>query len=205
MRTGAASAVATKHIVEDCSKPIKLALLGAGVQALSHYQALKVVTNISKVSVWSRTMERAVKCAEEIDGVACLTVKEAVDDADIIVTVTSSPTPILEKTWVKPGAHINAVEACRSNWQEIDPELMQCSAVYVDSRAAALKESGDVIMSNAEVYAEIGEVINKSKPVKRDKFTVFKSLGLGIEDAVAAKLVYDTHMANENATGEHKS
>ncbi|KAJ8318294.1 hypothetical protein KUTeg_003385 [Tegillarca granosa] len=187
MRTAAVSAVATKYLARSDSKI--LAILGAGVQARSHFAALTSLFNFDEVRVWSRTFTKAQELANEISGKACETASEAVKDADVIVTVTASPVPVLNKEWVKNGAHINAVGACRPDWHEIHPDLMNSSTVYVDSRAAAIKESGDVILSNAEIYAEIGEVMLGTKEGEKTKTTVFKSLGLAIEDALSAKLV----------------
>ncbi|KAF6026120.1 hypothetical protein EB796_015568 [Bugula neritina] len=195
MRTAAASAVATKWLVPKTEEKLVLGILGAGVQARSHYEALKVIYDFSEVRVWSLTMESAMKCADELGGVACLTAEDVVRGADIVVTATFAQTPILKKIWVKPGAHINAVGACRADWSEVDPELMRDSVIYVDSKEAAMKEAGDIIISKADIYAEIGEIVNGSKEVKTDPITVFKSLGLGIEDAVTGKLAYEMYLA----------
>lgn len=189
MRTAAVSAVATKYLAVEGSK--KLAILGAGVQARSHFHALSTVCKFQQVTVWSRTYTSAEKCAVEIGGIPCQTVKEAVEGADIIVTVTGATTPVLNLEWVKADAHINAVGACRPDWAEISPELMRSAVVYVDSREGALAESGDVILSKAEIYSELGEMILGQKEAQRNKLTVFKSLGMSIEDTMAAQLVLD--------------
>jgi len=139
-----------------------------------------------------------MKCAEEVGGEACLSAKEAVNDADIIVTVTLSSTPILKKAWVKEGCHINAVGAFRADRAEVDADLMRNAVVYVDTKAAALKEAGDIIIADAEIYAEIGEIINGTKEAKYEPYTVFKSIGMAMEDAVAAKLVYETYIAKKS-------
>ncbi|XP_052759982.1 ketimine reductase mu-crystallin-like isoform X2 [Mya arenaria] len=187
MRTAAASAVATKYLAGSGSA--SLAILGAGVQARTHFHALSQVLNITQVKVWSRTFENAEKVAMETGGVACKTAEEAVKDADVIITVTGATTPVLQAAWVKPGAHINAVGACRYDWCELDPELTRSAVLYVDSREAALKESGDVILSKADVYAEIGEVILGQMEAKKNELTIFKSLGISIEDTMAGELV----------------
>ncbi|XP_060066907.1 ketimine reductase mu-crystallin-like [Ylistrum balloti] len=189
MRTAAVSAVATKVLYGD--NPQVLAILGSGVQARSHYQAMTSIFSFKKINVWSKTPSNAQKLADEINGIACTSAEMAVKDADVIVTVTSSSDPVLQKEWVKPGAHINAVGACRPDWQEIDSDLMKSGVVFVDSRVAAHKESGDVILSGAEVYAELGEVINKVKDKPKGETTLFKSLGLAVEDILSAKLVQD--------------
>ncbi|XP_051789624.1 ketimine reductase mu-crystallin isoform X2 [Erpetoichthys calabaricus] len=147
----------------------------------------------TKVRVWSRTKTNTEKFARTVRGPVrvCDSVKEAVQGADVIVTVTRSMEPVLFGEWVKPGAHINAVGACRPDWREMDDELMKKAVVYVDSREAALKESGDVILSGAEIFSELGDVVNGTKPALSERTSVFKSLGMGIQDAVSAKLVFD--------------
>ncbi|KAK3601783.1 hypothetical protein CHS0354_041698 [Potamilus streckersoni] len=195
MRTAAASAVASKYLCAP--NPRKLAILGSGVQARSHFEALSSLYKFEQVTVWSRTFNNAEHLAGEINATPCNTAEEAVKDADIIVTVTLSSKPVVQKAWVKPGCHINAVGACRPDWHEIDPELMRSAIVYVDSRAGAEKESGDIILSKAEVYAELGEVILGTKNSNKDKTTVFKSLGMAIEDVLSAKLVCDLLLKTE--------
>ncbi|GFR67880.1 ketimine reductase mu-crystallin [Elysia marginata] len=193
-RTAAASVVATKHLANG--KPTVLAILGSGTQAASHYEAFcETFSSLKQVRVWNHKPERAKEFANKDERrhncVACESVEDAVRGADVIVTVTSSSSPVLMAQWVKPGAHINGVGACRPEWAEIDPNLMRSAVVYVDSREGALQESGDVLLSKAEVYAEIGEVVNGTKTAHTDKTTVFKSLGMAVEDAVAAKIVLD--------------
>ncbi|CAL1526308.1 unnamed protein product [Lymnaea stagnalis] len=196
-RTAATSVVATKHLVNG--EPKILAILGSGVQARSHYIALSEVFHFKQICIWNHRPEGAHKLADEIGNncVACSKVSEAVEDADVIVTVTSAKDPILKAAWVKPGVHINAVGACRPDWSELEPELVNSAVVYVDSREGALKESGDIILAKAEIYAEIGEVINGTCEAKREQITIFKSLGMAIEDAVAAKLVLDKLTVND--------
>ncbi|XP_063444260.1 ketimine reductase mu-crystallin-like isoform X2 [Mytilus trossulus] len=177
-----------------CNKtPKVLALLGSGVQARSHFQALSTLYTFEEIRVWGRTKTNVETLASELNGTACQTAEDAVKGADVIVTVTSSTIPILKKEWVKPGAHINAVGACRPDWQEIDPELMRSVSLFVDSRDAAIAESGDVILSKADIEAEVGEVILGKNGGRRTatEVTLFKSLGLAIEDALSAKLVCD--------------
>ncbi|XP_048762138.1 ketimine reductase mu-crystallin-like isoform X2 [Ostrea edulis] len=187
MRTAAVSAVATQHLCAP--NPQILAVLGSGVQARSHIQALSSIMSFNKIKIWSRTRKNADILAGEVDGTAYDSAQEAVKDADVIITVTSSEKPVLKKEWVKPGAHINAVGACCPDWQEIDPDLVRSSVLYVDSRDAALKESGDVIMAKAEIFAELGEMLLGLKDAKVHETTLFKSLGLAIEDVMSAKLV----------------
>ncbi|ELR44673.1 Mu-crystallin-like protein, partial [Bos mutus] len=147
-----------------------------------------------KVRIWNRTKENAEKFVNTVPGEVriCSSVQEAVTGADVIITVTMATEPILFGEWVKPGAHINAIGASRPDWRELDDELMKQAVLYVDSQEAALKESGDVLLSGAEIFAELGEVVKGVKPAHCEKTTVFKSLGMAVEDMVAAKLVYDS-------------
>ncbi|NWQ78786.1 CRYM reductase, partial [Columbina picui] len=174
-----------------------LCILGAGVQAYSHYDIFTELFSFKEVRIWNRTKEKAVKFANSVNGPVrvCSSVQEAVSGADVIITVTMATTPILLGDWVKPGAHINAVGASRPDWRELDDELMKNSVLFVDSREAALTESGDVILSGAEIFAELGEVVKGTKPALPEKTTVFKSLGMAVEDTVAAKFVYDSWSA----------
>ncbi|XP_077994870.1 ketimine reductase mu-crystallin-like [Glandiceps talaboti] len=192
MRTAAASAVATKYLAPKDSKI--LCLLGAGGMARAHYTAMHCICDFKQTRVWSRTFASAQTFATEFNAVACETVEEAARDADVIVTATWTTTPVLQYQWVKPGAHINCIGAVRPNKQELSSELMQNSIVYADSKASALAESGDIIISKTEVYGEIGDLVNGTVEAYRDKNTVFKSQGMAIEDAVSAKLVYEKYM-----------
>ncbi|XP_006876030.1 PREDICTED: ketimine reductase mu-crystallin [Chrysochloris asiatica] len=191
-RTAAVSAIATKFLKRPDSEV--LCILGAGVQAFSHYEIFTEQFSFKEVRIWNRTRENAEKFANAVQGAVrvCSSVQEAVTGADVIITVTMATEPILFGEWVKPGAHINAVGASRPDWRELDDALMKQAVLYVDSKEAALKESGDVLLSGAEIFAELGEVIKGLKPAQCEKTTVFKSLGMAVEDTVAAKLVYDS-------------
>ncbi|XP_076461380.1 ketimine reductase mu-crystallin-like [Babylonia areolata] len=146
-RTAAVSAIATKHLTADTPK--HLAIVGAGVQARSHFHALSHLFCFQKVTIWNHRPAKAQALASELGAhvTAVDDVKEAVRGADVIVTVTNSTTPVLMADWVKPGAHINAVGSCRPDWHELEPQLMQEAAVYVESRESACRESGDIILS----------------------------------------------------------
>jgi len=187
MRTAAVSAAATKLLASPDAKV--LAILGSGVQAHSHIEALRLVRPFEEIRVWSPTKEHAKQFAEEI-GATAVSAEEAVRGADVVVTVTSSKTPILQGSWLKPGCHVNAIGACRPDWRELDDDAMQRSVVFVDSREGAMKESGDVILSGAKIYAELGEALADKVPVHKSETTVFKSLGMAVEDIAAAMLVY---------------
>jgi thiomorpholine-carboxylate dehydrogenase len=114
----------------------------------------------------------------------------AVRGADVIVTATNALEPFLKGTWIKQGAHVNAVGSPRPTWRELDDTAMH-NTLIVDSREAVLKESGDVILSKAPIFAEAGELFIGSKVPERSATTVFKSVGIAVEDIAAARLVYD--------------
>jgi ornithine cyclodeaminase/alanine dehydrogenase-like protein (mu-crystallin family) len=186
MRTAAVSAAATKLLAAPDSKI--LAILGSGVQALSHVEALRLVRRFEEVRVWSPTKEHAKQFAKKI-GATATSPEEAVRDADVVVTVTNSKTPVLKGSWLKPGCHVNAVGACRPDWREMDDDAM-ANVVFVDSREGAMKESGDIILSGAKIYAELGEALAGKTPSRASETTIFKSLGMAVEDIAAALLVY---------------
>lgn len=186
MRTAAVSAVATDLLASPDARV--LAVLGSGVQAQSHIDALRFVRQFNEIRVWSRTPAHAEKFAAEVGGKA-MSAEEAANGADVVVTVTSSTTPVLKGEWLKPGAHVNAVGACRPDWRELDDAAMQ-NVVIVDSRAAAHQESGDVILSRAKIQGELGEALAGKVEVDRSRTTIFKSLGMAIEDLASAMLVY---------------
>jgi thiomorpholine-carboxylate dehydrogenase len=186
MRTAAVSAAATKLLAPADAKI--LAILGSGVQARSHLQALRLVRQFEEIRVWSPTREHAEQFAKEI-GARSASAEEAVRGADVIVTVTSSKTPVLKGSWLKSGCHVNAVGACRPDWRELDNEAM-ANVVFVDSREGAMKESGDVILSGVKIYAELGEALTGNIPTCASEATIFKSLGMAVEDIAAALLVY---------------
>ena len=187
MRTAAVSAAATKLLAPKDAKV--LAILGSGVQARSHFEALRLVRKFEEIRVWSQTKSHAEILAKEI-GAKITPAEEAVRGADVVVTVTSSQTPVLKGEWLKRGCHVNAVGACRPDWRELDDDAMRDSVLLVDSREAAMKESGDVILSGAKIYAEIGEAFAGKVPPRASETTIFKSLGMAVEDIASALLVY---------------
>jgi ornithine cyclodeaminase/alanine dehydrogenase-like protein (mu-crystallin family) len=191
MRTAAVSAAVTKYLMPLQSRV--LALLGSGVQARSHLEALSHVNAFDEIRVWSRTPENARSFAHEHHAIA-MEAEAAVRGADVIVVATSSQEPVLKGAWLKAGAHVNAVGANRPNWRELDDGAMR-NTVVVDSREAALRESGDVILSRAAIFAEAGEIFDGAKTVDRTATTIFKSLGLAVEDIAAARLVYEAARA----------
>lgn len=187
LRTAAVSAAATQRLAAPEAKV--LAILGSGVQARSHCQALRLVRDFAEIRVWSPTPAYCQAFAEEIGAHCAADAEQAVRGADVVVTATSATQPVLRGAWLKPGCHVNAVGAPRPDWRELD-DVVMAQRLFVDSRAAALAESGDVILSGAAIYAEIGEVLAGQVPAHSEDTTVFKSLGLAVEDVAAAWLVY---------------
>jgi alanine dehydrogenase len=199
-RTAAVSAVATRYLALPDAH--KLAIIGSGVQARSHLEALSLVRKLSDIRCLSPTVAHARKFVGDSRGVPLRHVESAqaaVEGADIIVLVTASPTPVISDAWVKPGACVISVGACRPNQREMDPALVARARVIVDSRAAALQESGDIVMGIQEgrfgkdhIAAELGEVAANPSlgRTANDEIIVFKSLGMAVEDVAAADLAY---------------
>ena len=192
MRTAAVSAAITRHLAPPDARV--LALLGSGVQAQAHLEALRHVGRFEEVRVWSRNPDHAREFASR-HGARAMEAEAAVRDADVIVTATHSQEPVLRGEWLKPGAHVNAVGSPRPDWRELDDDAM-ANVVIVDSREAVLRESGDVILSRATIHAEIGEIFAGIKTAPAAATTIFKSVGIAIEDIATAKLVYDAACRN---------
>jgi ornithine cyclodeaminase len=203
IRTAAVSAVATAHLANKYATD--LAILGSGVQARSHLEALLCARKIERVRVWSRTFDHAQAFAAEMSEqhllkvLAVETPELAVRDAQIIITVTASETPVVRGEWLAPGAHLNVVGGSRPTVREVDTATVLRSKLIVDSVESALAEAGEILIPIGEgacspehIHATLGEVINHTKPgrASADEITLFKSLGLGIEDIAAAHFVY---------------
>lgn len=189
LRTAAVSAVAADALTPQGPKAI--ALLGSGALARSHALALRAVRPVTEIRVWSRNPENVARCAREIGGIASASAETTVRGADIVCTVTNASEPVLKGAWLKPGAFVAAIGAPRPSWRELDDEAMR-NVVVADCRESAEKESGDVMLSGAKVYAELGEILAGTKaPPPPGATVVFKALGQAVEDAVAARLVYD--------------
>jgi alanine dehydrogenase len=202
-RTAAVSAVSARHMAHPHAST--LAILGTGVQAKSHLEALGAVRPLGDVRVWSPKAASRERFVGEMSGHATghlratNSAEAAVRGADIVVLVTSSPTPVLDDAWVAPGAHVISVGACRPTQREMDPALVARGRLVVDSRAGALKESGDVVMgiregrfTESHLVGELGEVVlgRVRGRESSDGVTIFKSLGMAVEDVVAADLAY---------------
>jgi ornithine cyclodeaminase/alanine dehydrogenase-like protein (mu-crystallin family) len=190
-RTAAVSAVSARHLAKKDARV--LGILGSGVQARSHYEALTLVRQFTEVRAWSPNPDRLRQFATETGARAMPNAEAVVRDADVVVAATASPTPVIQSEWVNDGAHVIAVGACIPTQRELDPALVQRARLIVDSRAAALKEAGDVVIginegrwTAAHIAAELGELPTRKN---NQEITVFKSLGLAVEDIYAAHLV----------------
>jgi ornithine cyclodeaminase/alanine dehydrogenase-like protein (mu-crystallin family) len=195
LRTAAATAVAVDALAAPEAGVV--GFLGSGVLARTHAALLRRVRRVREIRVWSRDPENIRQCAADIGGVGVDSAEQAVRGADIVCTLSNASEPILMGRWLKPGAFVAAVGAPRPSWRELDDEAMQ-HPVIADQREAALSESGDVILSGATVVAELGEILSgrASRPTP-SQTVIFKSLGLAIEDAVAARLVYDAAQSED--------
>jgi ornithine cyclodeaminase len=208
IRTAAVSGLATRLLAAPSASD--LAILGAGVQASTHLAAMRCVRDIRRVRVFSRSVDRARTFAGRAasrHGVrveVADTVRAAVDGADIICTVTASREPILEGKWIAEGAHINAVGAALPTARELDSEAVRRARVFVDRRESAMSEAGDLLIPRGEgvigddhVRGELGDVltgvaVGRAEP---SDITLFKSLGLAIEDVAAARHIYEKSVA----------
>ncbi len=200
VRTAAVSAVAVRFLARREAKT--LAILGSGVQARSHLDALPLVRDFDEIRCWSPTPEHLRRFVAEADSTvlrASDSAEAAVRGADVVVLVTASTEPAIESGWVQEGACVISVGACRPNQREMDPELVARASVVVDSRASALAESGDIVLGIVEdlfsphhIVAELGEVACDPAlgRTTESETIVFKSLGLAIEDLAAAEFAY---------------
>jgi alanine dehydrogenase len=187
MRTAAVSAVATEALARRGASV--LAILGSGVQARSHLEALRLVRPLSEVRVWSP--HRSGEFAGRYGVRAAASAEDAVRGAHVVVVATTSKMPVLRGEWLSPGTHVNAVGASRPDWRELDDAVLSRARIFVEQREAASKESGDVIAAG-RIDAEIGEVIlgTAAGRASPEEITLFKSVGVAVEDVVAADLVY---------------
>lgn len=208
IRTAAVTGVATRALARE--NAATLAILGAGVQAATHLEAMRLVRPIERVRVWSRTAERAHQFARHaserlaMDVRAVASAEEAVRDADVVCTVTSAREPVLRGDWLAPGTHVNAVGASLPTARELDAEAVRRARLFVDRRESALNEAGEFLIAKAEgaigddhIVGEIGELLLGRIAGRRspDEITLFKSLGLAVEDVAAAHHVHARALA----------
>ena len=210
IRTAAVSAVATRALAR--AEASVLAVLGSGVQARAHLQALAKVRPFERARVWSRSSAHARALAEAVETPFEVEVagsaRAALEGADVVVTATSSREPILERPWLAPGAHVNAVGSSIATARELDAATVAASSFFVDSRESALSEAGDYLFAVSElalgpdhIRAELGEVLTGSREGRRsdEELTVFKSVGLAAEDLAVAE--YLDRRARETGVG----
>ncbi|HET7264305.1 MAG TPA: ornithine cyclodeaminase family protein [bacterium] len=203
MRTAAVSAAATDRLARADADV--LAIIGAGVQARSHVEALREVRPPSEVRVWSRTQAHADRFASEMRerfGVriaVTASAEAAVRGAGVICTVTNSRAPIVEAAWLAAGSHINSVGAAQPQWHELSTEALRRARLFVDSRAGAVVEAGDIVaairggaITERHIVAEIGEVFTGRHAGResRDEITLFTSVGIAVEDVATARFAY---------------
>jgi len=204
MRTGAASGVATKYLARKDAKIV--GIIGTGVQARTQLWAVCEVRNIERVYAYDIIEERAKEFAQEVSAKLNIEItvansaKEAVENADIAILATTAKTPVIDGDWINPGTHINSIGWMGPDARELDSKTVKKSKIVVDSRESVLSESGDIIIPIKEgiitpdhIYAELGEIIigKKQGRVSDDEITLWKSVGLAIQDAAAAKLAYE--------------
>jgi len=205
VRTGAVSGVATKHLARN-DKGQKAGIFGAGVQSRMQLRAMAIARDISKAYVYDTVDEAVTKFIKEMNIELNLEVvradspKHILEEADIICTATSCPTPIFDGDMVREGTHINAIGSHTPKTRELDTAIIKRSKIIADSYDACLSEAGDIMIpiqegaiDKSHVYAELGEIITGKKPSRADdkEITLFKSTGLAVQDVATAKLVYD--------------
>jgi thiomorpholine-carboxylate dehydrogenase len=191
MRTAAVCAVALDALAPK--EATSLGILGSGVQARSHIQAFGLVRPALKdIRIWSRTAANAERLADET-GARAAPIEEA-SAADVVLTVTASPGPVLQGRWLAPHALVLAVGATGASLRELDDEAMQSSYVVAESRSCVERESGDIRLSGARVEAEIGEILASPATAPKARRIVFKSVGMAIEDITAARIVWQAKL-----------
>jgi alanine dehydrogenase len=213
IRTAAASAMATKVLAKP-QTPV-LAVLGAGVQARAHIRALCHIRHFEKIKIYSPSGTSALAVKKELEphvGVdieVAESLEEAVRYSHLVVTVTTAKEPILNRDWLAPGVHINAVGSHRPDLREIDGATLALSRVVVDSREAIMAECGDILLAIKEnsiteknIHAEIGEVLARLKPgrTSADEITLYKSVGIAIQDVATAQLVHQKALERKVGT-----
>jgi len=206
IRTAAVSAVATRALARKDAQ--RVAILGAGVQARSHVEAMRAVLDDPEIRIWARNLDAAEALAAEVEAIAAPSVDAALFGAEVVCTTTASREPVVERRWLREGAHVNAVGACIPTARELDTATVADSSFFVDRRESALNEAGDYVLAAAEgaigpehIAAELGEVLAGAHPGRRSEseLTVFESLGIAVEDLAAAELV--VRRAREQGAG----
>jgi ornithine cyclodeaminase len=206
IRTAAVSAVATRALARSDAQ--RVAILGAGAQARGHVQAMRAVLGDPEIRVWARNQEAAERLAGEVGATVSPSVDAALFGAEVVCTTTAAAEPIVEKRWLAPGAHVNAVGSCFPTTRELDTETVAHASFFTDRRESCLNEAGDFILAAEEgavspehIKAELGEVLAGMHPGREheDELTVFESLGIAVEDLASAELV--VRRARERGVG----
>jgi ornithine cyclodeaminase/alanine dehydrogenase-like protein (mu-crystallin family) len=187
MRTAAVSAVATRLLSKQDARVV--AVLGTGVQARAHIRALRLVRHFDEIRVWGRTPEHARQVADDLGVRAVLDLEQTVRGADVVVSVAHVNEPLAQGRWLNSDTYVNAVAAVGPDRRELDDATMD-AVIVVESREAAMRESGDILHSGASVYAELGELLAGKVALPPGRRVVYKALGIGAEDVAAAQLVY---------------
>ena len=207
IRTAAVSAVATRALARPGAG--RVAILGAGVQARAHVDAMRAVLDDPEIRIWARKLEAAEQLAAEVGAIVDPSPDSALFGAEVVCTTTSASEPVVHKRWLARGAHVNAVGSCLPTIRELDTETMAHASLFVDRRESALNEAGDYVLAAAEgaigpdhIKAELGEVLAGMHPGREheDELTVFESLGIAVEDLASAELV--VRRAREQGVGE---
>jgi ornithine cyclodeaminase/alanine dehydrogenase-like protein (mu-crystallin family) len=197
MRTAAVSAVALDALAPKQAS--SLGILGSGAQARSHLAAFRIVRpGLADVRIWSRNAANADRLAAQ-SGARAVPIEEAAA-ADVVLTVTASPAPVLQGRWLAPEALVVAVGATGAMLRELDDQAMRSSFVVAESRSCVEREAGDVRLSGVRVDAEIGEILSGSIPAPTGRRIVFKSVGMAIEDLVAARIVWHARQNQPSLT-----
>ncbi|MET0534520.1 MAG: ornithine cyclodeaminase family protein [Steroidobacter sp.] len=202
LRTAAATAVATRALSPEDA--CDLAIIGTGEQAATHLHAISLVRKLRTIRVWGRSRDKAQAFAQReaanVDSriEVCETIREALVGADIVCTTTGSREPIVQGAWIARGAHVNLIGASTAVTREVDDALVKQSSFFVDLRASALAQAGELLgaMGNdaaKHIRGEIGEVLNGTVPGRTDEFeiTVYKSLGIAAQDLAAGHEIYE--------------
>lgn len=201
-RTAAVSAVATRALARPDARTV--AIIGTGVQARAHVTAMRVVLGDPDIRIWSRTAAHANALAAELGLTAVESAEDAVTGADVVCTVTAARKPVIERVWLRDGAHVNAVGSASPEARELDTATVAEASLFVDRRESALAEAGDYLIplragqvGEDHIRAELGEVLIGRHPGRErdDELTVFESLGIGVEDLAAAELVVEAARA----------
>jgi ornithine cyclodeaminase len=206
IRTAAVSAAATRALARPDAK--RVAILGAGAQARGHVHAMRAVLDDPEIRIWSRRLEAAEELAGEVGATVAPSVDAALFGVEVVCTTTAAAEPVVEKRWLAPGAHVNAVGSCFPTTRELDTETVAHASFFTDRRESCLNEAGDYLLAAAEgavgpehIKAELGEVLAGMHAGREheDELTVFESLGIAVEDLASAELV--VRRARERGAG----